>query len=733
MGKPSGGPFVPVPVTPSGFQHSSTPKLPPIVPDYPLPTDPPPAPPPIVTVILPNPRVLTVTAQKPQTNQIALTAARPGDPEPYIFGRCVAEPILLTANDSGTNLYIDVLWSVGECDYIEYLIFDNTNEGRGDALGHVQHFEGATGQATSTLMQAAFGGSYDALDGKCHTVLRRRSGRDTLNFKAMIRGLKLFDPRTSPGTTVFSTNPALALARVLTDCGYTMDWTSVGDVADYCDNLLGSPQEKRWEFGLQIKSRQSLRDWVQTLAVYANCYVELQGGNAFLIADKPRSPNHTVSAADMLAGSVTVSRAGSRNVPQRVSVAYTPITETGPLADPPDVALAETRTAETSTSADAGTTSVLQLPGIQTYSRARRMATQIYNRSRNDLALTYIGFDDGLARTVGDVGTITNAQFGLSAATMTLISNKPLDRGRWQREYIDYDASNYLDTLYTEPAYNQVILLNPNAPPTGPTPTLTEELFTDETGTTYARMKIEFIGISWAYIQDYYVTAVGDDDLATVVYDGFVANAGALVTHTVYSAALIFDVTYTVNVYVHSNTDAYGSPGTASLTSALSNNALLDVGVTQDMHIYILDGDAKYATTSKQTLGSGQTWAERFPSTSPLTTFGDIYAANDIWFFDQVTETIFNTEIWDTGFSWSGAWRFIDLNVTVIAGTRISYVGLSEEVSPLSFTYYAGTIIWQILARYMSARVEITTASPIVPGEGLHVKLPLPANLWIGS
>jgi len=532
----------------------------PIVRDYPVP-------PPIVSVILPNPRILVATSAKPVSNQVPITAAKPGDPEPYVFGRCICDPILLTASDALEDLYIDVLWSVGECAYIEYLILENTNEGRGDALGHIQHFEGATGQATSSLMEAAFGGDYDALDGKCHSVLRRRSASDSLNFKAMIRGLKLYDPRNSPAVPVYSTNPALALARILTDCGYTMDWDSVGDVADYCDDYLGSPRQKRWEIGIQIKDRQELRNWVQTFATYANCFVELQGSNAFLIADKPRASNHTILAADMIKDTVTISRAGGRNVPERVTVSYMPITETGnPENHNPSipgvdwVSIVETRTASTDTSADSGTTSVLPLPGIQTYSRARRMATQVYNRSRNDMTLEFQRFDDGIKRTIGDVGTITNALFGLSATTMTLIEHRPIDRGRWYSKYIDYDASNYSDALYTEPPWNQVILLNPNSPPVGPTPTLTQEMSGDD-----VVIKIEFTGVEWAYTKDYHVVAVAHDEVATVVLDTYISYGGAT-THTTYTNPVVYDETYTVYVYVRSNTLAVGSPGSADIT-----------------------------------------------------------------------------------------------------------------------------------------------------------------------
>jgi len=576
MGKRSGSGFGPAPNIFTGKSGDGNrfhkdprgpdPYLPPIVRDIPVPA-------PIVSVILPNPRVLIATS-KTAPNQFPLAVAKPGDPEPYIFGRCIADPVILTVDDSTDNLYVDMLWSVGECDYIEYLIVDNTNEGRGDALGHIEHFEGAIGQATSPNM-IAIKGDYDELDGKCHSVLRIRPNRDTLNVRAMIRGLKLYDPRNSPATTAFSKNPALMLARILTDCGYTMDWSSVGDVADYCDDILGgSPQQKRWEVGLQIKDRQDLRNWVQTFAVYAQCFVELQGSNAYLIADKPRSPNHTVTASDMLAGSVSVSRTGGRNVPERVVVSYTKITETGnPFNNNPSipgvdwVSLNETRSAETATSADSGTTSNLPLPGIQSYSRARRMADQIYARSRNDMTLEFVGFDDGIKRTIGDVGTITNSQFGLSAAEMALIENRPVDRGRWLRKYLTYSDDNYLDTLPSEPAQNDVYLLNANQPPTGPTPTLSLETYTDAYDETQNRIRVEWDGAEWSYMRDYHVVVTGDDEGETVLLDTFVEHDGAGEEHVVYTGPVAPGVTYEASIKNQSVTFMFGSAATATIDS----------------------------------------------------------------------------------------------------------------------------------------------------------------------
>ena len=531
--------------------------LPPIVRD-PVPVIP--ADPPIVNTFLPDPEVLEKLATPPVPKQISISGGKRGDPEPYIFGHCIADPILIAADDSGETLAMDMLWSVGEIDYFEGLLVDRVFEGRADMLGNMEHFEGTAGQAASTIM-TALKGSYDTLANKAHSVLRWRSDYATLQIQGWVRGLLLIDPRVSP-QLVYSTNPALALARVLVDCGYTLNWSSVGDAADYCDELIGSPNVKRWEIGGQITRRAPAREWISALALYANCFVDRIGDEVYLIPDMPRSSNHTVTADDMILESVRISHAGGRDVPSAVTVygqsfevesLITGVYTSGPISytyGTPD---------------GAGSVAELQMPFLQTVHACGRMAEQIYRKAHNDMTLEFIGFDDGLQRTIGDVGSITNAAFDLSAELMTLIENEQIDRGRWRRKYVQYNASNYSDVIYTSTG-NDTTLYNPFYPPPGPTPSATEETVTPPDEMAYNRFDITFTGSSWAYVQDYYVTVTSST--GEVVLQTDVAHTGTG-THTTYTTEpLTGGVTYTINVYIRSNVNALSAtPGTLDVLS----------------------------------------------------------------------------------------------------------------------------------------------------------------------
>ena len=648
-------------------------------------------------------------ATKPRINQLTLNAAAIGDPEPYIFGRCIADPLLIAADDSGDYVYTDLLWGVGEIDAIEYLVIDNASIGLGDSK--TQHFTGTAGQVASTIMDALKGG-YDALPNKAHTVTPLTSSAG-LDKRAMIRGLKLYDPRTA--TTVYSTNPALALARMLTDAGYTMDYPSVIIAADYCDELIGvtSPQVKRWEIGGQINLRRDISDWVHVMAQYANCFVDVQGGLAYLVPDAPRASNHAVTADDMIEGSIRVSHSGGRDVPDAVTV-------TGLTAD------GEIITYTYGTSGGAGTETKLNLPFYQSGHAIGRKAEETYRKARNNLTLEFTRFDDGIQRTIGDVGTITNAQYGLSAKLMTLTDQKQVGGGRWQCKYYEYSASNYSDVIY-EVATNFYILFNPFSPPAGPTPTAVEELVTSG-GVTSARFKITFTGIQWAYLQEYTVKAYALSD-GKIVLNTDVAPLG-VVTHTTYTTGpLVSGTTYRIEVRVRSITNTVGLPGTVDATSSLAPNALLSYGNLTNMHVYTLDGDGLYCTTSEKS-GSpqaGQTWADRF-SDSPL----GAWAAGETWLGNQIIDTVFETEVWDSGTLWGGGWKFTDLDISELASaTRANYVVLATTDSPPGWVDHSG-VLYSGIAQYMKAKCTVLD-SPGTAGHGLHVKLPVPVDFTLGT
>jgi hypothetical protein len=683
--------------------------------------------PPINNVFVPTPSTLARAHNRQVSNQVSLRAAKRGEPESYVFGRCIAQGKIVAADNAGANLVIDVHWSVGEIEEFEHRIFDGIAEGLGTALGENEHFTGTAGQAASTIM-SNLKGSYDAQADKAHSVLTMRQGWN-LGVKMLMKGIKLVDPRNSPQTPIYSTNPALALARVLVDCSYQMDWASVATCANYCDELVGSPQFKRWEIGGQVYLTRhgQLATWLQTMSAYANCFIDVQGSTVALVPDTPRASNHTITADSMIGSSVRLTTPGGRDEAESVTVRFNLLQEpTPPIVQGNDRVSIKPLQITHGTAGAAGTHSSLPMPFFQDFQRAGRKADQEYNKSRMR-RLIFDTFDAGLLRTAGDRGSITNAAIGLSSADFSLVNTPQLiSPGRWRCEYAEYSTANYSDVYY-DGTYNDTELQNPSDVPDGPTPSLSEELYTGTDGVTYARIRISFTGIEWAYADNYQVDATGGGETVanhTVEYDG-------IVTHVTYTTSpLVSGTTYTVNISVRSTNGTLGDPGTAQLTSVNGTDALLDEGDLTNMHVYILDGDSKYATSS-QKLGSpgvGETFSSRF-GTSPE---GQAWSAGEIWLGDQVIVTVFETEIWDSGQVWDGLWRFNALNITgLTSATRSPFVSLSDAVSPLSFSDNGG---WSFSgqAQYMKAECQVGD-SPITAGMGLHVKLPMPVAFDLGQ
>lgn len=671
----------------------------------------------------PNPAILDSTSNR----NLAITVAQPGDPAGYVFGRTTVVPKIITAHVAGDYLYVDYFLSVGECQEIESVVLGGQDIGKPSDW---EYFLGTSSQSASTLLSGVLGSSYDTLTGICHVVAKLTTD-DSLDCRFVMKGLKVADPRNSPQTPAYSTNPALALARALTDCGYSIDEPSLITAANYCDESVGG--EDRWTINLQCAERKNIGAWISTLAQYANCFLDFQGGVVYFAPDAvvTASPQitRTVTADEIIEGSARTSLPGVKNVPEQVTVNYRE-------AD-------GTSRSVTVGSGATGQKSRLQLPGIQTYNEAKRKATEVKNKAALDIQHQHVTFDDGLSDAVGDLMDITYTPHGLSAKRMRLVGYEEVERGRWRRTFAEYGDSTGDDTTYTPPVMPEVTVPSPSVIPDAPTPVLTEVYGVDfSTGISRSLLRIDFQGVNWPYALDYLVavytggTTSGSPYVVTgataakaynVSYDG-------PVSHSLYhETPMVSGTLYHVQIYIRSRSYVKSKiPGYASITSTLGTAAQLNEGDLTNMHVYVLDGDGRYATTSEKS-GSpelGQTWAARFTD-SPQG--GTAWSAGETWLGNQTCETVFETEVWDVGQSSYAQWRWTDFQyVTELGGaTSADAVLLSGAVSPISFTEYAGTSK-TTAAQYFKAK-SVVSDSPLVAGYGLHVKLPIPVFFFRGG
>ena len=282
----------------------------------------------------PNPVTLEVTssisktANRTDRNQ-GVTTMKRGDPVPYIFGTALIDQHIsfIAKKPSGASgLFVDYILSTGECNDLlgRYVGSDPEFYPMSKDFQFWNVYMGEASQTASPLMVSSLG-AYDTLDGICHVVARMNQ-YSSFDIKFLVEGVKLRDPRLSPIAEAFSSNPALALARVYTDCGYSVNDTATADAANYCDELIGSPAVERWTFELPIFNRQNLHAWAHTLAQYCGAlHIDIRGGEVILIPNKKvtTSPQitHTITADDFQEPPRTTQQ-GLKQVPEQVIVHY---------------------------------------------------------------------------------------------------------------------------------------------------------------------------------------------------------------------------------------------------------------------------------------------------------------------------------------------------------------------------------------------------------------------------
>lgn len=450
----------------------------------------------------PAPRAdLNEVASPPSDSQA--TVAAENAPLRILYGRVRVGAQIANALVYQGKLIVQAVWGEGEIDAIESATMNDESLPAGVT---VTHYTGTAGQTANTTLVAAFAAQSitysDALPGVAYSVFSVPSVDSSgfPSFEAIVRGRKLYDPRTT--TTGYSTNPALALADFIASPVYGLnrdvDWASVEDAADACDASVGGLARR--SLGLVIDSVAESRQHLEALRTYAGCWVVERDGAMALIPDRPRSTDHTVTASDILAGSLRLRKRGLRDVPTVVDVRWTDTAVT-PWAERSALAKAA--------GVDAGTTprreSQVSLPGIQSYSQAYREAAERLNHfSLEDLEAEWGQFDEALAIEPGDVVSLTHP-IGLTDKLMRITAVAGDGPGRWRVSAREYDPAAYSDAVVAAPSYADTILPNPANPPALAGLVASEEVYQLENGTYASRIMLAWTAADYPYLAHYRV------------------------------------------------------------------------------------------------------------------------------------------------------------------------------------------------------------------------------------
>ena len=367
--------------------------------------------------------------------------------EQQVGGRIFA----IKYNASSGNWTVGYLLCVGEIESIVDVYLDGAVPKSGVT---VNSYTGTTSQSADSLLAAEISGYADTL------VLTHPAGNlgfayivvqyTNTHYKAppqcivQVEGRKVYDPDTS--TTIYSPSPALALRDLITSphfgLGDSINDTSV--LAVVADNAATVTTEARRLIGLVIDNPQETGQWIDILSAYAGCWAFKRGDVWQLVSDRPRSSDATITKADVVSGTFRLPLKDSSQVPTVVRVLYT---------DTSTTIWREREVIAELSGVSSGTVplreSFVRMPGVTRRTQAMREAQERLNKLQRVLGCAFVGFDEQLARELGDVITVTHPH-GVSARTFRITeSPRLLAPGRVQIQAIDYDAGDYDDSEST--------------------------------------------------------------------------------------------------------------------------------------------------------------------------------------------------------------------------------------------------------------------------------------------
>lgn len=366
------------------------------------------------------------------------------------------------------------------------------------------------------------------------------------NITAMVKGRKVYDPRTT--LTVWSDNTALCIRDFLVNfCGRAVSEPHAISAADWCDvNLTnGTTTIKRSTMTLLLDTNRTVDSWLDVMRQYLPGWIVTSEGLARIVPDRDEASSHTFTVDNVaLRPFPQVSMRGIRDLPTRVDVGYTDTTQV------------PWRVRYASAGSGAARTRI-ELPGLRTFSAAKRFATERLNHYRienNEIAFGV--FDYGVRILPGDLATITEPTYGWTAEPIRILAVKDLGNGRWTVRARIYRVAAYSGVVVDPTSWLAGSLPDPRTvlPVTGLS--ALEEVFLESSmGDDYlarayiyqSRLKVLWTAPTDSYLRDYLVRVL---DGVNTVHEAFV-RFPEISTPIVQQG-----VTYTVEVYTR-NTYGY--------------------------------------------------------------------------------------------------------------------------------------------------------------------------------
>jgi hypothetical protein len=468
---------------------------------------------------VPSKDTVNSTATDPKDTQLTVAAANA--PIPIIYGTVRLGPKIAYVAPKDSSLVILAVWGHGETDSSIAPTFTVDDKPLPAGIS-ISHYYGTQTQLVDTNMASALAGYTDTLPGITYSVITVPSGTSAgfPRINALIRGQKVYDPRldstnggsgsqrvNTPSTWTYSDNPALCLADFITNSTYgvglQVDWASVILTANFNDTLVGNPTEKSRTLNLAIESPQMCEAWLETLRLYASCWLVRSGDIIKLVPDMPGSSVYTFDHdSGNIKDILNIKKRGILNTPNVMILNYTDTTTIPYKSN--DVTIDNSGVAGRKESS-------ISLPGINRYSQGYREAVERYNKlTLNDLTFDLDIFDVGIQFEIGDIVGVKHpigiADQSGNAKLMRIMGINSNSAGRYTLNLTEYDPAVYSNIVNPEPTWDDTSFIDPTNPPAVVGLTAIEEVYQLENGTWASRIKATWSSaINYPYLSTYLV------------------------------------------------------------------------------------------------------------------------------------------------------------------------------------------------------------------------------------
>tara|TARA_Y100000114_G_scaffold53822_1_gene49140 strand:- start:1376 stop:4249 length:2874 start_codon:yes stop_codon:yes gene_type:complete len=239
------------------------------------------------------------------------------------------------------------------------------------------------------------------------------------NISALIKGKKLYDPRTT--NTSYSENAALAIRDYLTNGSYgfsavaaEIDDTAFQTAANICDEnvtLVGGSTQPRYECHGTIDSATAPRQILEGLLSSCGGIVTFTNGKFGIKAGKYVSPTLTLTNDDLRGPIAVQTKRSRRDNFNIVKGTFVPTSTNYVVTDYPAI------TSSTFQTEDSGLQQILDydLPYTQHSAMAQRLAKIALYRNRQQVTMDYPANLKAFQLSVGDTVQVTNDRFGFSS------------------------------------------------------------------------------------------------------------------------------------------------------------------------------------------------------------------------------------------------------------------------------------------------------------------------------